>query len=183
MSELIKAYFIGKDGEDYVTGLLKRNNIGNVISNLYLQYGDKTHQVDILTVTKKGIYVIEVKNMQGKIKGGINTFKWYQSLGRSTYGFYNPIMQNANHIEALRKSWFDRIIYHNIVVFPDDTEIVIDDHTRVKTYSELMTLGLGAPDILTDKEVELLTAELRELKYENAYLATTHDRQQQKFLK
>lgn len=74
---------------------------------------------------KKGLFIFESKNYSGWIFGNENNKKWTQTLP-ARYGeshkeqFYNPIMQNATHIRAVRKYIDDTIPIYSIIAFSDD---------------------------------------------------------------
>ena len=62
-------------------------------------------QVDVAVATKAGIIVFEVKDYSGWIFGSEYQRYWTQSLayGKEKHRFYNPVMQNAGHIKAIRR--------------------------------------------------------------------------------
>lgn len=86
----------------------------------------KTSQIDNILVSRYGIFVIEMKNFAGTVKGKEHEPKWMHiSPGRNKTPreFYNPIWQNEGHITALRKlleKSLPNIPFHNIVVFSDE---------------------------------------------------------------
>jgi hypothetical protein len=81
-------------------------------------------QIDLLAITDVGIIVFEVKDYKGWIFGKGNDTMWTQVLayGKEKYRFYNPIIQNNNHIAALKKQLdqYKDIPYYSIVVFYGD---------------------------------------------------------------
>ena len=87
----------------------------------------KYAQIDLVVVTSEGIIVIEVKDYSGWIFGTGNQQKWTQVLayGREKYRFYNPILQNANHINALKRQslQFSKLPYFSVIVFSDYCEL------------------------------------------------------------
>ena len=83
--------------------------------NLYIpRENGKTSEIDLIMLHQKGLFVFESKNYSGWIFGNENNKKWTQTLPTG-YGeshkeqFYNPIMQNATHISAVRKYIDDTI--------------------------------------------------------------------------
>lgn len=75
-----------------------------ILRNVYVPTVDgKTSEIDILVVSKKGLLVFECKNYAGNIYGDIKRRKWIQFLGRQKNYFYNPFLQNKNHIKHLKK--------------------------------------------------------------------------------
>lgn len=77
-----------------------------IFHDLYIQKpnGEYT-QVDVAVATRAGIIVFEVKDYSGWIFGNDRQKYWTQILayGKEKHRFYNPVMQNAGHIQAIRQ--------------------------------------------------------------------------------
>lgn len=98
----------GEFGEYLITYALENNNIDGylkVLKNLYIPIGyGKTTEIDVVMIHRKGIFVFESKNYSGWIFGSRNDRYWTQSLkGGQKNRFYNPILQNQTHINALSR--------------------------------------------------------------------------------
>ena len=94
-----------------------------IFHDLYIQKpnGEYT-QVDVAVATKAGIIVFEVKDYSGWIFGNEHQKYWTQLLayGKEKQRFYNPVMQNSGHIQAIRQCLQqnpDTPIYSVIVFF------------------------------------------------------------------
>ncbi|MBQ6628738.1 MAG: NERD domain-containing protein [Methanobrevibacter sp.] len=75
-----------------------------ILRNVYIPTANgKTSEIDILVVSKKGLLVFECKNYAGNIYGDMKREKRVQYLGRQRNYFYNPFLQNRNHIKHLKK--------------------------------------------------------------------------------
>lgn len=77
-----------------------------IFHDLYIQKANGEYtQVDIAVATKAGIIVFEVKDYSGWIFGSEHQKYWTQVLayGNEKHRFYNPVMQNAGHIHAIRQ--------------------------------------------------------------------------------
>lgn len=99
-----------------------------IFHDLYLKrYYGKYSQIDLVVPTKVGIFVFEVKEYSGWIFGTGFKPQWLQILnyGRDKYYFYNPILQNAKHIEYLKQQLkqFENIPFYSIIVFDGDCEL------------------------------------------------------------
>ncbi len=69
--------------------------------NLYLPRGDGCAEIDVLLLHERGIFVFESKNYGGRISGGAADLYWTQTFPNGAeYPFYNPVRQNAGHIQA-----------------------------------------------------------------------------------
>jgi type II secretory pathway pseudopilin PulG len=95
-------------------------------------------QIDLVLVTSDGIIVIEVKDYSGWIYGSGNNTNWTKvlSYGRKKYKFYNPIKQNNNHINELRKTLkqFEKIPFFSVIVFFGDCELKEINYVPKGTY-------------------------------------------------
>ena len=125
-----------------VLNLLKRKiPCQTIFHDLYLRNSNGTYsQLDIVVATKVGIIVFEIKEYSGWIFGTGNQREWTQVLayGDQKYRFYNPILQNKNHITNLIKQLpqFKKIPFYSVIVFfgncefrdlsliPDDVYII-----------------------------------------------------------
>lgn len=61
-----------------------------------------TTQIDHVVISRKGIFCIETKNLNGELKGDLNDKSWqhYNRVGHKNF-IYNPLMQNDAHIRHL----------------------------------------------------------------------------------
>ena len=94
----------GAYGEQLTVEALEKNVPGyfRVIRNLILPINDSATEIDVLMVHEKGIFVFESKNYSGWIFGSKEQKMWTQSLSSNKkYHFYNPIMQNRTHCDAI----------------------------------------------------------------------------------
>lgn len=77
-----------------------------IFHDLYIRKPNGTYtQVDVAVATKAGLIVFEVKDYSGWIFGNDSQKYWTQLLayGKEKHRFYNPVMQNAGHIQAIRQ--------------------------------------------------------------------------------
>ncbi|MBQ8996589.1 NERD domain-containing protein [Candidatus Saccharibacteria bacterium] len=106
----------GSSGERIVYNMLiKKFHIpeNQILRNVYIPTGNsKTSEIDLLIISKKGLFVVECKNYGGYIYGDAKLPKWIQYIGGQKNFFYNPLFQNKNHAKCL--SAF--LAQHNISV-------------------------------------------------------------------
>ena len=81
-----------------------------------------TAQIDNILVSRHGIFVIEMKNFKGIVRGGEKAAQWVQWIPSKNKErrFLNPIRQNERHMEALRlclKNKYPNIPIYGLVVF------------------------------------------------------------------
>lgn len=78
-----------------------------IFLDCYIRKSDGTYtQVDLVVATSQGLIVFEIKDYSGWIFGHFRQKYWTQILayGKEKHRFYNPLMQNRGHIDALREN-------------------------------------------------------------------------------
>src|SRR5690554_495347 len=111
----------GKLGEAKVRRIVKDissdyRNSGYVNDILIGKLGKKT-QIDHILFIGKDVYVIETKRLKYEVNGHL--YREYWRNGK--HHFYNPVMQNESHINALKGILKDKMLeelnFHNVVFF------------------------------------------------------------------
>ena len=124
----------GSLGEDEIYALLSQKIKGKklLFKNIYIpKNNSETTEIDILLVSPKGIFVFESKNYSGYILGNIDSYNWIQSFGKGKNNkFYNPILQNKNHIKALENllNLKNNKLYYSFIVFGKNSTL----HENIK---------------------------------------------------
>lgn len=87
-------------------------------------------EIDILLVAQFGIYCIEAKRYRTSIEGRMNDNVWIGSSGRYKTRFYNPVLQNCEHIRSLkrllRQVGVNPPQIYNLICVPNECEIKSD---------------------------------------------------------
>lgn len=128
VKEVSKESKLGSEGEKTIfSELQKLPGKKKIYMNSYIPKANGgTSEIDIIMVSEYGVFVIESKNYGGVIKGNSVNQKWVQTFNnKSQFKFYNPILQNKAHIDAL-DNYLDLNIpnlYHSYVVFGDRCEL------------------------------------------------------------
>ena len=148
---------VGTYGEYCIFKLLKsyENKGAKFLFNVYLPKGEgETTEIDVLMICSQGIYVFESKNYSGWIFGNEHQKKLTQLLdyGKEKHRFYNPVMQNAGHIQANRQSLPQNpdIPIYSVIVFFGSSEFknitchanntfIIYPHSIQRVVSEILT--------------------------------------------
>ncbi len=94
----------------------------NIFHDLYLKKSNGGFsQIDLVVITNVGVIVFEIKEYSGWIFGKGHQKEWTQVLGYGNrkYRFYNPILQNQNHILELKKHLYKlkKVPFYSVVVF------------------------------------------------------------------
>lgn len=118
------AFNKGNYGEFLTFDILdKLEGHNRIMTNLYVPKEDgTTTEIDLIMISRTGIYVFESKNYSGWIFGDEKQKNWTQSLhNRQKNRFYNPIWQNKGHITALKQvvGIDDEASYKSYIVFSD----------------------------------------------------------------
>jgi transposase-like protein len=133
--ELLKTKIKGLIGEKAVAATLSMLDSSKykVINNVVLSGHGKTAQIDHLVISNYGIFVIETKNYKGWIVGGENSEYWTQIIYKWRKKFYNPIRQNAGHVQALRNNLqeFPNLQFISIIIFSNRATIKVRTNTAV----------------------------------------------------
>lgn len=131
------AEHIGENGERMVSSYLADLECEDyqVFNDLLVRDGDYTTQIDHIILSRYGVFVIETKNVHGKVYGSGNAEFWKQYLPDEGYKCYgttqehqlrNPLWQNTGHIKSLRRLVFDNDVpILGIVVFPYETDLYV----------------------------------------------------------
>lgn len=119
---------IGQTAEDQINGDLKvwaRHTKNLFIPNNLYSYGEnKVFEVDSILVTSKALIVVEIKSINGGIRGKATDHKWSKVLGEVTHDISNPIIQNERHIEHLIKMTSIKVPTISLIVYSDRAEFI-----------------------------------------------------------
>lgn len=134
----------GIAGEAIVENILLRNyNKNMILKNLIID----GNQVDLIVITKAGIFCLEVKNFSGCINGEKNKKIWYVKYGDRTRTMYNPILQNQKHV-SLIKNKIKKVPVFNLVVFTGTAKVNVKDNKIVNMY-KLINVMNSKPQFFT----------------------------------
>ena len=164
-----EAGLLGYEGENTVALLLASRGIP-FIHDIYLKVDNVITQIDFMVVLKTGIYCLEVKNYNNcLIKGNLECKTWTANYYGRYEGFYNPYMQNLNHIAMLKKCLTpssEKMFIRNFVVFNDEANVNINNATdEICRYSDLdRVLKEDTKYYYSDDEVKKYINELKALR-------------------
>lgn len=155
----------------------------HLLTNVYLPRpkGGRT-EVDLILICEAGVFVIESKNYGGWIYGNEKNRYWTQVFpNQHKERFYNPILQNAGHIVALRDvTGLESEYFHSIVVFGERCKLkgihVESDESRVIKRKQMKRI---LREECKFSENYLSTKEVDELYYRKL-LQFSHADQEQK---
>ena len=103
-----------------------------ILNDIMIKDEKGTHQIDHLVLSKFGIFVIEMKNYYGLIKGKEFDNKWCQYLGKNKSYFLNPIHQNFGHIKSLSSLLkLDDKCFISVICFSNQAKIDVKGNSIV----------------------------------------------------
>ena len=167
---------IGEYGEDLSEDELKLLNLfgkkGRIIRNAYIpkDYG-KTTEIDLIYLTQKGAFVLESKNYSGWIFGNEKDKQWTATFPNGEKRrFYNPVIQNQNHIKWLKQYVGKSLPCYSVIVFSErctlkkitvkTVGVVVVKRNRL--FSLIADNWDRFPDRLTDQQINDIYCKLKE---------------------
>ena len=103
----LKIATLGELGENNIAFELKNSGIPMyILHDIGLETNELSAQIDYIVVTRKVIFIIECKNLIGKIEINSqgNFIRTYSFNGKFIKeGIYSPITQNERHLEVLKR--------------------------------------------------------------------------------
>ena len=110
-------------GERLENGVIKKYHSRNGryfrwIPN-YTFYKSKGHsvQLDNVVINSSGIFIIEVKNWEGVIRGTFDDTKWEQRRrGHRPHHYDNPIKQNISHTKSFKQHYKGKFPVYSLVI-------------------------------------------------------------------
>lgn len=93
-----------------------------LLSNVYIPRANQTTtEIDLILISRKGIFVVENKNMSGHLSGDDDSRTWFHASYQNSFSFYNPILQNRAHIHALMRvlKLEEDTLFHSWIVLSD----------------------------------------------------------------
>ena len=128
-----------------------------VLNDIMLKDEKGTHQIDNLVLSVFGIFVIEMKNYYGLIKGREFDNKWCQYLGKTKNYFINPIHQNYGHIKSLSKLLnLEDKYFISIICFSNQSKINVRSDSVVTQVDYLKNEILKYKELLIENDIKEL---------------------------
>ena len=147
---------------------------GKTLRNVYVPTSDgKTSEIDLLYITRKGIFVFESKNYSGWVFGDEKGKYWTVMLpNREKNKLFNPIIQNNTHIKWLRVYIGNDVPLFSIIVFSERCELkkvpentsVVKIIKRDRTYATVRDIWDESVDALSEEDVENVYLKLKETR-------------------
>ncbi len=165
---ILSAFFVPKIrgvlGERSVKRILSRlpEESYHVLNDIMVNGNYGLTQIDHVVVSKYGIFVIETKNMKGKIYGGERSAEWTKYSKGRKLSIKNPVHQNYGHIKAIEQlTSLSPDIIHGIVVFVGSARLKFDAGENVVYEKELLKLiKTYQTEVLSETQVESIVKQI-----------------------
>ena len=129
-----------------------------ILNDIMIKDENGTHQIDHLVLSKFGIFVIEMKNYYGLIKGKEFDNKWCQYLGKNKSYFLNPIHQNFGHIKSLSSLLkLDDKYFISVICFSNQAKIDVKSNSIVTQVDYLNDEILKYKGFLVNNDIKELS--------------------------
>lgn len=138
----LKSTFKGYLGERKVKKFLNKNKKllnAKILNNAKFNINGKTIQIDHIFITPQKIYVIETKNLNGKIYGMTNDDYWTICYNdNKKFKILNPINQNSYHVKVIETITKVPYLCENIIIFTGkaDLENLYNSSYYIKTIED-----------------------------------------------
>ena len=134
----------------------------HLVKDLMILRGDiesRTTQIDHLVVSPYGLFVIETKNITGRLTAGDQYAQWIVRRNRKKVMMHSPTRQNFAHMKALQAllKVGDDFPMHSIVAFNNDMDLTrVQSRSPVVNYDDVvdMILSLSGPVRISGPELQ-----------------------------
>lgn len=162
LSILLKMYypkFRGYMGELWVKLELNKlpKNKYIILNNVMIRNGEQTYQIDHIVLSEFGIFVIEMKNYYGLIRGREYDDEWCQCLGKTKNYFLNPLHQNYGHIMALSKLLnLENNCFISVICFSNQTKVDVKCNSIVTQVDYIKNEILKYDELIVNESISEL---------------------------
>lgn len=167
----------GKSGEKIVAERLE-NIDGHkyIINNIMINDNGKSRQIDHISITEYGVFVIETKNYAGTIYGKETSNEWQQYLNHKCYRFKNPIHQNFGHLQIVKQN-IEEITneVYSLIAFTRRCKLRINTLTPVIYEDQLTKYITEKNKVLSFDKIDAIYQTLLDNKIENKEAIKNHN--------
>ena len=167
LKKLIKE--LGQKAEDKINRDLKiwakhtKNKF--IDASLYSYNQNKVFEVDSILITSQAVIVVEIKSINGGIKGSAEDVQWQKVLGEKRHSISNPVIQNQKHIDHILKMLKTKLPVISLIIFSNKAKFI--DVTGTKTHVAI-TKHADMYDVL-DNITSKLPIAFSETEFKNVY--------------
>lgn len=168
----------GRQGEEIADSLIRSvmNEHDILLSNLKISYDGKKAEIDKLIINSHGIFIIEVKNYNGILKGSPDDYNWLQTKVSQCGNIFtkevqNPIRQVKRQTYILSKCLKEQGIYYWIdgyLLFINNNSPITDKMILCDTKDIYKAIHHNTGDIISKATVRKIVLILKEENLESA---------------
>ena len=157
-----------KTASKLVAALDKVKGSHKVLVDLQVPNGKSFQQIDAVLIHESGVYVIDVKKMNGWISGREQDNEWTQLLHRNkTNTFPNPLLENKHAVYVLQEILpeVNRDLFETLILFTDDCsfqqiELYSNNVDVIKTPGLKSWVNSLGGEVLSQPEIDTLSKAL-----------------------
>lgn len=168
----------GRQGEEIADSLIRSvmNEHDILLSNLKISYDGKKAEIDKLIINSHGIFIIEVKNYNGILKGSPDDYNWLQTKVSQCGNIFtkevqNPIRQVKRQTYILSKCLKEQGIYYWIdgyLLFINNNSPITDKMILCDTKDIYKAIHHNTGDIISKATVRKIVLILKEENLESS---------------
>ena len=149
-----------------------------LVRDVYIETKYFVQQIDHILINSNGIFVIETKAVSGTVAGHADEECWVSRIYGNYTPFYNPIMQNKKHIEALRDLLGNEYMYHSVIVFSENNKpnSLPDNVVNIRELQDYI-LSFDCEPKLDQGVIDYLKSRIEELLKDRVTLKRKHHEQ------
>lgn len=167
-----------------ISAAQKMGYTGRTLHNAYVPKAQGMHtEIDVLYITRKGVFVFESKNHLGWFFGdGESTYWTLTTPSGNKFKIYNPILQNKGHIQHLSKYIAQKVPFFSVIAYSEQCQIKkiskIPNNTYMVHYSDIplviQHVWTSHPDVMSNNQVVELFNTLVELRTRDLDVINAH---------
>lgn len=171
LKKLIKK--LGSKTEEQVNADLKiwaRHTGNKFIGSSVFHYDEnKVFETDSILITQEAIIVVEIKSINGGIKGDANEDNWVKILGDKNFSITNAIKQNEKHIQHIVKMIDLKVPIVSLIIYSNKTKFIdiknIPSHALVIRHADafetLDKLTISLTPKLSEDNIKTINSKIK----------------------
>ena len=171
LNQLIKK--LGSKTEEQVNADLKiwskHTNNKFIGPNVFHYDENKVFETDSILITKEAIIIVEIKSINGGIKGNTNEDFWTKILGDKTFKIVNSVKQNEKHIGHIVKMIDLKVPMVSLIIYSNKTKFIditnIPSHVAIirqaDIFETLDNLTISLTSKLTDDDIKTIYQKIK----------------------
>lgn len=171
LNKLIKR--LGTSAEDQVNRDLKtwaKHTNNKFIGPTIFKYNEnKVFETDSILITKQAIIVVEIKSINGGVKGDAKEEAWTKVLGEKRFPITNSIAQNEKHISHIVNMIDIKVPMISLIVYSNKTKFIdisnIPSHVALIRHADVFEtldkLTINLPERMSEEDIKTINSKIK----------------------